>query len=317
MTVTARVAVERGVSSLRANWELVLVGWLRSLLTTALSVLGLLPPLWVLGIRDFAGAAANDSAAWNRWTTDAVQRILASPHELLWPLVGASLLTLLIWSIAFVLYCYLQAGILGTLTAADRQCPPGTSGAWELFRTFSPRALFGWGRRYVWRLFWLLNLLFVVYFVWALLFFTLVTLAAFAAERWGGAAGFGVGCGGTLPLLFGALVMVVGANLAQIAIANPDATVRSAVVRALEVLGKRLGTVILLLVLWTLATITLTIVVVVISVVLGLLTAGEPGLGMAIQVAMTLLQWLVGSMVTLTFMASLVPLMRPDRETAS
>ena len=310
MSLTARAAVEHGLLSLRANWELIVVVWLRSLLVFGLVVLGLLPPMWVLGERNLAGALAMDAAAWSRWSATATKQFLAFQEQMLAPMLMAVVVTLLIWMLAFVVYCHLQGGILGTLVAADRQCASGIPRRWELFRTFSLRRLVGWGQRHVWRYFWLLNLLLALYFVWMLLAACLVGLAVFASQRWGEPAAFGVGCGGGLPLLLGLLVLGLGSNLAQVALPSAEATVWSSLRRALKVLGERLGAVILLTILWILAAITVGIVLAMTSFLIGLLVGDEPSLRVALQLATTLVQWLIGSVWTVVYLAALVALVQ-------
>jgi hypothetical protein len=306
MSLTARAAVQRGLFSLRANWELVVVVWLRSLLMFGLVVLGLLPPMWVLGERDLVGALTMDAAGWSRWSASATQRFLASQEQLLAPMLMALGITFLIWTLAFVLYCHLQGGILGTLVAADRQCASGLPRHWELFRTFSLRGLVGWGQRHVWRYFWLLNLLLALYLVWMLLAVCLVGLAVLAAQRWGGPAAFGLGCVGAMPLLFGLLVLGLGSKLAQAALPSAEATVWSSLRRAAEVLGTRLGAVVLLTILWILAAMTVGVVLATVSFLIGLLVGEEPSVKMALQAATTLVQWLIGSVWTVVYLAALV-----------
>lgn len=314
MSLTARAAVERGLFSLRANWELVVVVWLRSLLMFGLATLGLLAPMWVLGERDFAAALAMDADEWSRWSATAVQQFLSSQEQMLVPMLVALCITFLIWTLAFVLFCYLQGGILGTLVAADRRCRPGSPSRWELFRAFSLRGLVGWGQQHVWRYFWLLNLLVALYFVWILLTACLIGLTVFAAQRWGASAAFGLGFGGGLPLLFGLVVLGLGSNLAQAALPSAGATVWSSLRRGLAVLGERLGAVILLTILCMLAAITVGIVLATASLVMGFLVGDNPVLGMALGVATTLLQWSIGSVWTVAYLAALVSLVqhRPD-----
>lgn len=314
MALTARGAIQRGFFNLRANWELAAVVWVQTLLMVVFMGLGVLPLFWLLGVRNLASALAMDAAAWQRWSSAATERFLASQGPSLTSLWFALGATFVIWTIGFILYCYLQGGILAILVAADRQCPPGSTRDWELFRVFSLRGLFGWGRRYVWRFFWLFNLLMALYLVWILLVVCLVALAAFAAQRWGGMAAFGMGCGGALPLLFGLLVLGLAANLAQVALPVAEATVRGSLRRAFQVLGRRLGAVVLLTVLWILATITISIVVAITSFSLSLLSGQGQALEVTLRVGTTLIEWLIGSMLAVAFMASMSALVQSRRD---
>ena len=166
----------------------------------------------------------------------------------------------------------------------------------------------------MWRYFWLLNLLFALYFVWILLTACLIGLTVFAARRWGAPAAFGLGCGGALPLLFGLVVLGLGSNLVQAALPSAGATVWSSLRRGLKVLGDRLGAVILLTILWLLAAITVGIVLATAFLVVGFLVGDSPALEMAIGVVTTLVQWLIGSVWTVAYLAALVALVqhRPD-----
>jgi len=314
MALTARVALQRGFFNLLANWELAAVVWVQTLLMAVFMGLGMLPLLWLAGVRNLASALAMDAAAWQRWSTAATERFLASQGPSLTSVGIALGASLVIWTIGFILYCYLQGGILAILVAADRQCPPGSARDRELFRVFSLQGIFGWGRRYVWRFFWLFNLLLALYLVWILLLACLIGMAVFAAQRWGGMAAFGLGCGGALPLLFGLLVLGLAANLAQVALPVAEATVRGSLLRAFQVLGRRLGAVLLLTVLWILATITISIVVAITSFSLSLLVGPGQALGVALQVGTTLVEWLIGSMLAVALMASMAALVHQRRD---
>ena len=175
-------ALIRGLANLRANWELTLVLWVQALALTLLTLVGLVPPLLLF---DFAGIAADPGslADWEQ-TMESAERLLESGLPAPGPLIAALFATLLIWTLAFVVYCWIQAGVYGVLWTGDRQAPVGIRDRLA-FRTFSFGDLFGWGRVHVWRYFWLINLFIALATAWILAPLLLVGLVYWAGQQWG------------------------------------------------------------------------------------------------------------------------------------
>ena len=110
MGLSAIECLHRGVLNARANWELVLVHWVQFLVLAGVTLLGLLPPLLVLGLDEGLAAAQSDP--------DDVEALLGMIRELLptaeqiAPLIAALGLAIVIWTVGFIAFCFLQGGIL-------------------------------------------------------------------------------------------------------------------------------------------------------------------------------------------------------------
>jgi len=235
----------RGLHSLRANWELVPLVWLQQFLVMLLSVASVIAFLlpFGLGTGTLQNLGAMNAQELEGWLADA-----AADLPRLLPALSLGLLaSLLVGLLAFLVFCWFQAGVIAVLTAGERQALPGAPRNWRLFRTFEGRAFTAWAARYSSRFFWFYNLYLLVVsglvLVWALV----AVLAGWAWDRWGVPAAVGIGCGASLPLVFLLLVTVGWFCLAQADLARDGASVRIASRRALDVLARRWPGLLLLL----------------------------------------------------------------------
>ena len=304
MSLPAIDCVRRGVLNLRANWELAVAHLVGGFLVAAITLLGLLPPVAVVGfslVRSFANPKNALAAA-----DEAATKI----GGLLVPFILAVLAMLVIWTAAFLLYCYVQAGSFGVLVAGDRQAPAGEQRDFRLFRTFSWPDFFGWGRRYMWRFFWFLNLYMAVLTAVAGGFILLVALAVAGGQYWGAPAALGIGCGGMLPLLFLALVVVLWAQLAQVDLVEDGTGTAVAMRRGLQVLGHRLGGVLLLFLIMLASSVAIGMVVAPFS--LGFAVIDNLALEVVARLLLTALEWSAGAVIGIGFAAALVALMRAE-----
>jgi hypothetical protein len=310
MALPAIECVRRGALSLRANWELVVVQWLATLALVALVLLGLVPPLLAVGVGSL-GALASGARDWWRWLPDLAGRLEVVAVPLLAALVG----TLAVWLLAFLIHCWVQAGTYGVLVAADRQAPAGPGGDWRWFRTWSGRDFAGWAGRYLWRFFWFLNLYAALASLLLLLFVLLMAGAVAGGQRWGWPAALGIGCGGTLPLLFLGVVLGLWMSLAQADLAREGSGVALATRRGLRVLGRRLGGVLLVWLLFVAASTALAMVFTPFSLGADLLLRDAPAVSLAVGLAVAAVQALASSALTIALAAGLVALMRDDGAT--
>lgn len=298
MRLSAADCLLRGWTNLSANWELVVIQWLGSFLVLVLLALGLVLPLVILGIDVLASQGVED-----------VLRRLA---ELRPGLSMALVAMMAVWLLTLLLHCFFQAGAFGVLASGDRQALPGPRRNRLFFRTFSLRDFFGWGGLYVWRflgvrvLFWGL-----VMALGAAVLFWLVFLGV-GGSQWGSSAAFGIGCGGMLPLLFLALVLTLWFQVAQADLAREGSGVRTASRRGLHVLGRRLGAVAILFILFLGATIGLSIVFFPVTAVADALLSGSPGWRTLVRLVLFLLQSLPSTLLTMVLAGSLVALVRSE-----
>lgn len=304
MRLSAADCLRRGWTNLSANWELVVIQWLASFLVLVLLALGLLLPLAILGMIDVFA----DAFTAKRLIEDAVRRLADLRPGLSMALVAM----LAVWLLTLLLHSFFQAGAFGVLASGDRQALPGPRRNRLLFRTFSLRDFFGWGGLYVWRflgvrvLFWgLVMALGAAVLLW------LVFLGVGGGE-WGTPAAFGIGCGGALPLVFLALVLGLWFQVAQADLAREGSGVRVASRRGLHVLGRRLGAVVILFLLFLGAAIGLSIVFLPVTAVADSLLSGSPGWRALVRLVLFLLQSLPSTLLTMVLAGSLVALMRSE-----
>jgi hypothetical protein len=310
MRLTAIDCVHRGLLNVRANWQLVLVQWAQTLILVVLTVVGFLPLVAALGLHNlmpFEGTPEDWSGLFN----DILSRVPQTLSGCL-PLALALVATSLIWLVAFFVYCYFQGGIYGILASADRQAAPGHPQGWQWFQTFNLKDFRGWGSRYMWRYFWLVNLIVLVMLVWATLSLGLVALAFFAAQRWGAMAAFGIGCGGSIPWFFGSLVLALWSNVAMADLALEDSGVRLAARRSLQTLGSRFWAVLLLLLLVVIAGLIGSIFFIPVSIGLDLVLRDQFILWAIGRAFLTFLQWAWSGAVTVGFAATMVSLVRSE-----
>jgi hypothetical protein len=308
MRLSAADCLRRGWTNLAANWELVLLQWLQTILLVALLALGVLLPVVTLGADALlSGRSAPRVLAVAMIRFGRLGRL--SPAVLL-----AGVAMLAVWLLSVLVHSWFQAGTYGVLVSAERQALPGRRRPRLLFRTFSLRDFSGWGGLYLGRFFRLLV------FFWALALplgiATLVWLVSLGVggEVWGKAAVLGIG-GGLLPLGFLFLIAGLWSQIARAALADlarEGAGARAAVWRGLAVLGRRLGTVAVLVLLLAGAGVALALLFVPVSAVPGFLLAGAPRARAFVLVVLFLLQGIPSALLVLVLASSLVALVRSE-----
>lgn len=298
MRLSAADCLRRGWTNLSANWELVVIQWLASFLVLVLLALGLVLPLVILGIDVLA--------------SKGVEEVLRRLADLRPGLSMALVAMMAVWLTTLLLHCFFQAGAFGVLASGDRQALPGARRNRLFFRTFSLRDFFGWGGLYVWRflgvrvLFWGL-----VMALGAAVLFWLIFLGAGGGE-WGAPAAFGIACGGALPLAFLALVLGLWFQVAQADLAREGSGVRAASRRGLHVLGRRLGAVAILFLLFLGAAIGLSIVFLPLTAAADSLLSGSPGWRALVRLVLFLLQSLPSTLLAMVLAGALVALVRSE-----
>ncbi len=310
MTTSALDCLSRGLHSVRANWELVPLVILQQLVVLVLvvaSFVALVVPFG-FGTAAFADLAEMDVTQLEGWFAE----LAADLPALLVPLVAGLVASLLVGLLAFVVYCWFQAGIVAVLAAGDRQALPGPPRDSRLFRTFEWRAFSAWAGRYLWRYFWFFNLYTVVVLAIVLVWTLLVVLAVWGGERWGNAAMVGIGCGGSLPLVFALLVTIAWFWLAQADLPREGSSIRLASRRALDVLGRRWPALLLLFVVYFIAAVGLGLGFAPLSLVLPQpLEDGVAAFCLG-QLVLSVVQAVLSSVLGLVFLAAGVALMRSE-----
>jgi hypothetical protein len=303
--------LRRGLASLRANWELVPLRWAGMLGVGVLVIGGLLLPLLVLGVgllgEGFRHLSARDPAAWEGFGSRLAERLPGAGPALALAFIG----TLAVWLFACVAYAYLEAGIYGVLTAAERQALPGADRS-EWFRTFSLSHFLGWGGRYMWRFFAFLGIWGAAWIGVLLAFCLWLFLTVGGSQRWGQGAAWGIGCGGLLPLAFLTFVVALWGLVAQAALARDEAGAWSAAALGLRIVGARFGAVLAFFLIFLVCAIGLGLVSFFLGFAVSLALARAPFVALGLRLSLSLLQSLAGSALALAWAASLVALVQGE-----
>jgi hypothetical protein len=309
MRLSAIDSIQHGLLNLRANWQLVIAQFLQTLSVTVISILGLLPIVFALGFTFVRGALENFDS---RGGSELLERVLEAGV----PLVVALLATILIWTIAFVVYCYFMGGIFGVLAQGERQALSAEAG-WKSYRAFSTRGFFDFSERLTWPIFWLVNVFVLIGLIVLAGCAVIVVGLVMLLDQGPQVVRFGLGC---LVLLLLALFMMFLSVWMQLALAELARGTRgflSAVKAALAIAGKRLPGVAVLFLLLIVASITMAIVFVPVSLVLEIAFRDRMGAYFLGQALVSLVQWLSSGILTVAWSATCVALVIGEQEAAA
>lgn len=306
---------QRGVVSTAANWELAVVIFLQSLVVLALTVAGLILPLLALGL-------GLDPIAWGKaiqgagdLPLDRVEEIFAWLAEV-WPVLVLGLAGMLIvWGLAFVAYSYFQAGIYGILYEADRRAPAMGAASRQQLRTFTLPSFQAWASRRTWPFFWLMNL-FGIYSLLPILVYAALIAAAFRTATMAGL--LGLGCVGlllvTLPLCLVLLWYLTSqASLAEATVSG----IRQASRLGWDVLMRRLGAVLLLVVISIALSLLFSLVFAPLGLAVDMMAGDDLWVRGGAQFFLSLLQTLPNALLAVALAGALVALVRSEMRSAS
>jgi hypothetical protein len=294
----------RGWSNTRANWELWPLCVLQSILVAGLLAAGVAVPLFAVGLSLWS----EDLPTAER-LQEALGRLTEAPAQLLLPAIAC----LALWTLAFLVYSYFQAGLYGVLHGGERQAAPGAVRDRRFFRTFGGRDFSGWSGRFVWRFFWFFNLagfLFTGALVLAIVWLGLIFLAG---TSWGAPAAWGIGCGGALPVLFTLFVLILWLNLAQAELVRDGAGVFGATRAGFDVLARRPGAAALLIVVFFVAGLAVSLVFVPLKLGAGVLFAGRPLAAFAASLSLSVLQMIPSALLNVALAGAAVALVSAER----
>jgi hypothetical protein len=306
---------QRGVVSTAANWELAVLVFLQSLVVTILTVAGLIIPLLALGL-------GLDPTAWGKailgagdLPLDRIEEIFAWLAEV-WPVLVLGLAGMLIvWGLAFVAYSYFQAGIYGILCEADRRAPALGTASRQQLRVFTLPSFQAWASRRTWPFFWLMNL----FGVYALLPI-LVYVALFAAAvRTATTAGLlGLGCVGLLVVTLPMCLMLLWYMTSQASLAEEMVSgIRQATRMGWDVLMRRLGAVLLLVVISIALSLLFSLLFVPLELAVDLTAGDDLWVRGGAQFFLSLLQTLLSALLAVALAGALVALVRSETQSAS
>jgi hypothetical protein len=310
MRLSAIDCLRRGLASTGANWELVIVQWLHGFALTLLLVVGSALPFVALGY-DLATSGSFGGSGGLDDLDQARSDLLLRAQGRLLVLAAALFGMLVLWLVAVLLHAWVQAGTYGVLHAADRQALPGAVRGLRPFRTFAWRDFCGWAGRHGRRFFGFANLAGLLFLLWALAVPLWASATLGGAARWGERGALGIGCGGALPLGFAFLSLVLWYLVAQADLPREGARVFAAARVGLEVLGARLGAVVLFLLLFLCPFVVLAGIGLVLPAA-GLLLAGQPLLRAAAEIGFTLIASLTQGLLLIALGGTLVALVRSE-----
>lgn len=304
MSLSALDSIDRGVANLRANWELVLLQLAQAAVCSVVAVVGGVGLVFVLGATFLFQLGDLDDWA------GVLERLqgLALGGGLL-ALALAGLFTLA--TVVGLAYCWFQAGILATLDRGERQAPPIRRLDWQLFRTFRMRDFLGWANEGAWRYFGFFCGLFVL---------IAVLLAGYGLGVAVLVSGFGLdtaasglaGCGVLAPLALLAVGLNVFSLLSMALLARPGFGVWRASRIALGILWRRLGALLLLAVLFLIAVVTVAVVFLPLSQGMATALPANGPAWFAVQLLLTLAQWMLHGMLNIALFASAIALVRAE-----
>lgn len=236
--------LRRAGLSLRANWPLVLLSLLQSLVVGLLFVASLVPIFLVLGGMALIERDWN-LASFEEWVAGLGALLVEQIAAVSFAVVASTVIGLL----AVLAWGWFQGGIFGTLVAAERQALPDAqrrAGGSQWFRTYGWPEFSGWGALYAWRYFWFFHLSLTVGLVLMLVGVLIAFGTVLGYQAWGGGAAYGIGCGASLPFFFALVVYAVWSVTSQPFLARPGSRVTSAAGAGLRIIGRRPGAVLLI-----------------------------------------------------------------------
>lgn len=301
-------ALARGIASVRANSELLLVQIATSVLVAASILLPLFYLLARLGL-PFSLLASEDPEAIRA----AAEGMNFDPSTILQLLGVGLLIALVAGTIAFIVYCFLHGGTLAVLAVSDAQAPPLRRLPLEVFRTFSWRGFLDGAARFGWRLFWLLNLYLMVF---TLLFGLFAVVLGGALSLSGSdqfAAACAVTCGLALPFLFLSFVLWAGMQMSGAVLVVEDASVGRAFRHGIRLTGRRFGALLLLLLLFVVASVVVSLFFALAGLGVDLAMSSPSVARSALSGGLAVLQFLVSTVLSLVFLASLIALARGEK----
>lgn len=310
--LTAVEALGRGAANVRANLELLVVTTLGTVAIGLMVVLSFLPWIATLGL----------DPSWLSGQAPDPQRIedffdqLAQGGELLARLGGFLLSFSLALTLASILYCWYQGGILGLLVAGDAQAPQGPGRESILFRIWSFRHFLFEAHRLTWRLLLFLTLFLAIWAAFAALTLGLFVGAGLLGSERGAATGCAVACGILLPLMFVGFALMAAAQLGQADLVRPESGVLAATRNAFSILGRRLGAAAALLAIFFVVSLGLGIAFATVGLVTDFVASSQPAIHFALRALLMLFQLVAGGLVNLVSAAAFVALVRSETPTA-
>ena len=305
MSLSAIDCIGRGIANLRANWQLALLQLLQTVVCTALAAIGLVGVVMLFGASFLF--QLGDPADWST-ALERLEDLSVSTSLLAMGLAATAILL----TVLGLVYCWFQAGILATLERGERQAPLVKAVEPQFFRTFSGRNFMGWGHAGAWRYF---NFLSVVTLLGAVVLGLYTIAIAIGVTATGDVAGAGaavVGCLALLPFLILVVVLNLWLVVGMALLPREGLGLWRAARESLGILWRRLGGLLLIVFLFLTASTAVGLVFWPLGQGMASALEGSMPAWFAVQLLLTLAQWLVSGILSVAFFASLVALVRTE-----
>ena len=305
MRLSAIDCVGRGVTNLRAHWELVLVYLAQSLVCAVLSLVG------GLGLILLVGASFLFEVGNARDWSGAIERLegLSIDGGLVAIALAAGVILV---TVVGLVYSWFQAGIVTTLERGERQAPVRRRVAPLFFRTFAGRSFVGWSHRGAWRFFGLFCLVVACAAVMVGLYLLAVGVSLVATGQGGSPGAVIGGCLALLPLVGFLLLFQLWFLVSMTLAARDGASALRAAREGLAVLGGRLGGALLIILLFVIASLTVGLLFFPLTQGMAVALADSAVASFAVRSLLTMAQWLVNGILTVALFASVVALARSE-----
>lgn len=307
---TAIEAVQRGTQSLGANWQLVLAHLVQTVVVSILAVAGALPYVLVVGVGTLQSLfeSTRDGAEDPLLLVD---RMLSGLTESAGALLLATFVALCVWTVALVVYAWVQAGVFGVLAVGDGRA--ATSGPRRIdFAAFDMARFRASADRGLWTFFWLVNLFMLIVSVVLLLLLILVVLAGglFANNKVGTA--ISLGCSGALVAIVLSVASALWWQLAMAAAASGREGLWEATVTGWRILVGRAGAVSVLALLAFVVGMTVALALTPVSLVVELALGDSIVAYVGSQIVLTIVQSVFSAVISVGLAAVFVALVRGE-----
>jgi len=305
MSLSAIDCIVRGIANLRANWELVLLQLVQTVVCLVLTIVSVVGLIMVLGASFLL--ELSDPSDW----ASAVERLEGFSVDGGLLAMGLAVLVILLTVVGLV-YCWFQAGIMATLERGERQAPLLQPVVPQLFRTFSGRNFRGWGNAGAWRYFNYFSLitLFGTVILGLLVVAALIFVAAMGESA--GATAALVGCLGLIPILILVVLLNLWFMMGMALLPREEFGAWRAVRTALTIFGRRFGGALLIALLFIIASASVGLVFWPLGQGMASALEGSIPAWFAVQLLLTIAQWLVNGILTVAFFASVTALVRTE-----
>ena len=306
MRLTGIDSLQRGITNLLANWELVLVNLAQTILVSVLMVAGLVPIVLVVGVGSLRALIESDFDGGGS-PVEAMEQLAATILESSGQLLLAALVATVVWSVGLLVLAYFQAGTFGLLADSERRAPLPTSRRKD-FRLFSLSRFRVSADTFMWRFFWLINLFMALATVPLLIFGTFVILALWLASAGSAGSAVAIGCLGLVAVAALSFICSLWWQLAMAAAVAGPSSFRLSIRQGLSVLWRRFGAVLVLVLLAIVVGISIAIVFVPLGFVVEVVARDSLWAYIVSQVVMTFVQSLLSAVLSVAFSGAMVAL---------